>query len=203
MDDLKDESFDDDIKVILIGEMATGKTSLINTSIGLEFKHKIKSTQSSTIMQKKVIIDDKTYIINLWDTIGQEVFRSLTKIFMKDAKIVIFVYDITRLDTFNQIVEFWYDNAKEVLGDEPIMGIVGNKEDLYLESKVSDNIVQEFIKDKDIQFQLTSAKVPKNFNDFLELLIRKYIQKYGKIKNDIVSIKLGKDKKNNKKKRWC
>jgi len=203
MDELKDGSFDDDIKVILIGEMGTGKTSLINTSIGLEFKYKIKSTQSSSIMQKKVTIDDNTYIINLWDTIGQEVFRSLTKIFMKDAKIVIFVYDITRLDTFNQIVEFWYDNAKEVLGDEPVMGIVGNKEDLYLESKVGDDMVQEFIKDKDIPFQLTSAKVPKNFNDFLEILIRKYIKKYGKIKNDNVSIKLGKDNKGNKKKRWC
>ena len=203
MDELKDGSFDDDIKVILIGEMATGKTSLINTCIGLEFKHKIKSTQSSSIMQKKVTIDDKTYIIDLWDTIGQEIFRSLTKIFMKDAKIVIFVYDITRLDTFNQIVEFWYDNAKEVLGDEPVMGIVGNKEDLYLESKVGDDIVQEFIKDKDIPFQLTSAKVPKNFNDFLELLIRKYIKKYGKIQNDNISIKLRKDNKKNKKKRWC
>ena len=203
MEEIKDESFDDDIKVILIGEMATGKTSLINTSIGLEFKHKVKSTQSNSIMQKKVTIDDKTYIINLWDTIGQEIFRSLTSLFMKDAKIVIFVYDITRLDTFTQIVEFWYDNAKEVLGDEPIMGIVGNKEDLYLESKVSDNIVQEFIKDKDIPFQLTSAKIPKNFNDFLELLIRKYIQKYGKIKKDNVSIKLGKDNKNIKKKRCC
>ena len=121
----------------------------------------------------------------------------------EDAKIVIFVYDITRLDTFNQIVEFWYDNAKEVLGDEPVMGIVGNKEDLYLESKVGDDMVQEFIKDKDIPFQLTSAKVPKNFNDFLEILIRKYIKKYGKIKNDNVSIKLGKDNKGNKKKRWC
>ena len=203
MDELKDGSFDDDIKVILIGEMATGKTSLINTCIGLEFKHKIKSTQSSSIMQKKVTIDDKTYIIDLWDTIGQEIFRSLTKIFMKDAKIVIFVYDITRLDTFNQIVEFWYDNAKEVLGDEPVMGIVGNKEDLYLESKVGDDIVQEFIKDKDIPFQLTSAKVPKNFNDFLELLIRKYIKKYGKIQNDNISIKLRQDNKKNKKKRWC
>ena len=203
MDELKDGSFDDDIKVILIGEMATGKTSLINTCIGLEFKHKIKSTQSSSIMQKKVTIDDKTYIIDLWDTIGQEIFRSLTKIFMKDAKIVIFVYDITRLDTFNQIVEFWYDNAKEVLGDEPVMGIVGNKEDLYLESKVGDDIVQEFIKDKDIPFQLTSAKVPKNFNDFLELLIRKYIKKYGIIQNENISIKLRKDNKKNKKKRWC
>jgi len=140
MEKIKDD--DDEIKVILVGETATGKTSLINTSIGLEFKQRLESTQSSSIIQKKMTIGDKTYIINLWDTIGQEEFRSLTSIFMKDSKIVIFVYDITRLDTFNQIVDFWYKNTKDVLGNEPIMGIVGNKEDLYLDSKVSYNIVE-------------------------------------------------------------
>ena len=194
---------DNEIKVILVGETATGKTSLINTSIGLEFKQRLESTQSSSIIQKKIVIGDKTYAINLWDTIGQEEFRSLTGIFMKYSKIVIFVYDITRLDTFNQIVEFWYDNAKEVLGDEPIMGIVGNKEDLYLDSKVSDNIVEEFIKNKDMPFQLTSAKTPKNFNNFLELLVKKYIEKHGNIKNENRSIKLGKANKNTKKKGCC
>ena len=202
MEELKDGTYDDDIKVILVGEMGTGKTSLINTSIGLEFKYKVKSTQSNSIIQKKVTIDDKIYIINLWDTIGQEIFRSLTKIFIKDAKIVIFVYDITRLDTFNQIVDFWYGNTKEVLGNEPIMGIVGNKEDLYLDSKVNDDIVEEFIKNKDMPFQLTSAKVPKNFNNFLELLVKKYIEKAGNMKKEN-GIKLGKTIKNNKKKGCC
>ena len=165
----------------------------------------MESTQSSSIIQKKIVIGDKAYTINLWDTIGQEEFRSLTGIFMKDSKIVIFVYDITRLDTFNQIVEFWYGNAKEVLGDEPVMGIVGNKEDLYLDSKVSDNIVEEFIKNKDMPFQLTSAKAPKNFNNFLELLVKKYIEKKGHIKNknENNSIKLGKENKNAKNKGCC
>ena len=201
MEKIKDD--DDEIKVILVGETATGKTSLINTSIGLEFKQRLESTQSSSIIQKKMTIGDKTYIINLWDTIGQEEFRSLTSIFMKDSKIVIFVYDITRLDTFNQIVDFWYKNTKDVLGNEPIMGIVGNKEDLYLDSKVSDNIVEEFIKNKDMPFQLTSAKVPKNFNNFLELLVKKCIEKNGHIKNENGSIKLGETNKNTKKKSCC
>ncbi len=202
MEKIKEDD-DDEIKVILVGETATGKTSLINTSIGLEFKQRLESTQSSSIIQKKITIGDKAYNINLWDTIGQEEFRSLTSIFMKDSKIVIFVYDITRLDTFNQIVEFWYDNTKDVLGDEPVMGIVGNKEDLYLDSKVSDNIVEDFIKNKDMPFQLTSAKVPKNFNAFLELLVKKYIEKHGYIKNENKSIKLGIANKKNKKKGCC
>ena len=83
------------------------------------------------------------------------------------------------------------------------MGIVGNKEDLYLDSKVSDNIVEDFIKNKDMPFQLTSAKVPKNFNAFLELLVKKYIEKHGYIKNENKSIKLGIANKKNKKKGCC
>ena len=176
MDELKDGSFDDDIKVILIGEMATGKTSLINTCIGLEFKHKIKSTQSSSIMQKKLIINGKTYTINLWDTIGQEQFRSLTKIFMKGARIVIFVYDITRRETFEQL-NFWIDNTKEVLGNKPILGIVGNKSDLYFNEEVKEEEAEEFAQKNNIPFQLTSAKTPKSFSDFLEKLVINYIEK--------------------------
>ena len=143
----EEEDDDDDIKVILVGEVATGKTSLINTSIGLEFKDKLESTQSSSIMQKKIIINEQTYTINLWDTIGQEQYRSLTKIFMKGAKIVIFVYDITRKETFEQL-DFWFENAKEVLGNKPILGIVGNKSDLYIKEDVKEEVAEEYAKKK-------------------------------------------------------
>ena len=171
-----DDEDDDDIKVILVGETATGKTSLINTSIGLEFQEKVDSTQSSSIMQKKMEINKKTYSINLWDTIGQEQFRSLTKIFMKGAKIVIFVYDITRLNTFEQL-DFWYDSTREVLGDKPVLGIVGNKSDLYYKEAVKEEDAEEYAKNKGIPFKLCSAKTPKLFCDFLEELVKKYIEK--------------------------
>jgi len=171
-----EEEDDDEIKVILVGETATGKTSLINTSIGLEFKDKLESTQSSSIMQKKLTINGKTYTINLWDTIGQEQFRSLTKIFMKGARVVIFVYDITRRDTFEQL-NFWIDNTKEVLGSKPILGIVGNKSDLYFNEEVKEDEAEEFAQKNNIPFQLTSAKTPKSFSDFLEKLVINYIEK--------------------------
>ena len=185
MNNPEEEEDDDDIKVILVGEVATGKTSLINTSIGLEFKDKLESTQSSSIMQKKIIINDQTYTINLWDTIGQEQYRSLTKIFMKGAKIVIFVYDITRKETFDQL-EFWFENTKEVLGNKPILGIVGNKSDLYIKEDVKEEVAEEYAKKKGVPFRLTSAKTPKNFSDFLEELVKKYIEKMENINSTIV-----------------
>ena len=61
MEEIKED--DDEIKVILIGGTSTGKTSLINTSIGLEFKQRLESTQSSSIIQKKIVIGDKTMLL--------------------------------------------------------------------------------------------------------------------------------------------
>ena len=142
MNNPEEEEDEDDLKVILIGESGTGKTSLINTSIGLEFQDKLETTHSSSIIQKKLEIDDKIYIINLWDTIGQEQYRSLTKIFMKGAKIVIFVYYITSYFSFKQL-DFWFANTKEVLGEKPILGIIGNKSDLYIREEVKEEIAEE------------------------------------------------------------
>ena len=202
----EEEEDDDEIKVILVGEVATGKTSLINTLIGLEFKDKMESTQSSSIVQKKVTIKEKTYTINLWDTIGQEQYRSLTKIFMKGAKIVIFVYDITSKETFEQL-EFWIDNTKEVLGDKPILGIVGNKSDLYDKEAVKEEVAEEYAEKKGIPFSLTSAKTPKTFSDFLEILVNRYIYKLERsINNTIIDgLKLDEqnESKKSKKKKCC
>ena len=87
---------DERIKVILVGETGTGKTSLINTAVGKKFEEgkEISSIKCSYVQLTKVI-EDTEYIINLWDTIGQEKFRSLTKVFFKNSDIVIFVFDIT------------------------------------------------------------------------------------------------------------
>ena len=208
MNNSEEEEDEDDLKVILIGESGTGKTSLINTSIGLEFQDKLETTHSSSIIQKKLEIDDKIYIINLWDTIGQEQYRSLTKIFMKGAKIVIFVYDITSYFSFKQL-DFWFANTKEVLGEKPILGIIGNKSDLYIREEVKEEIAEEYAKQKGVPFTLASAKTPKNFNDFLELLVRKYLKKIeGRLESTIIDgLKLEeqneKEKKPRKKGKCC
>ena len=95
---------------------------------------------------------------------------------MKGARIVIFVYDITRRETFEQL-NFWISNTKEVLGEKPILGIVGNKSDLYFNEEIKEEEAEEFAQKNNIPFQLTSAKTPKSFSDFLEKLVVKYIEK--------------------------
>ena len=168
-----------EIKVILVGESFTGKTSLINTAMGLKFIEGVEaSTSAASFVTKKVKIGEKTFLVNLWDTIGQEKYRSLTKIFIKDSKIVIFVYDITNKQSFKEL-DFWFKTIQDVLGNEPVIGIAGNKKDLVMKEEVPEEEAQKFADEKNVPLKLTSAKNPLSFNSFLEDLIKKYIEKNG------------------------
>ena len=169
---------DEEIKVILIGESGTGKTSLINATMGLKFKDTIESTTTNSFSSKTITINNKEYVLNLWDTIGQEKFRSLTKIFIKDSKIVILVYDITRKASFNEL-NFWLKMIQDILGDEPVLGICGNKSDLFVKEQVKEEVVKKYSEEKNIPFKLTSAKNPLSFNKFLEDLVKQYLEKRG------------------------
>ena len=174
---------EDEIKVILIGESATGKTSLINTSIGLQFKEHLDSTATNSFVPKKITIGNKEYTVNLWDTIGQEKFRSLTKIFLKKADIVIYVYDITNRNSFEDLEE-WINICKETVDNEFIGGVVGNKSDLYLSEEVKEDEGKKFADSKNFHFRLVSAKeTPSSFIKFLEELIEEHKELF---KNDVV-----------------
>ena len=195
---------DEEIKVILIGESGTGKTSLINAAIGLQFKENLESTTTNSFSSKTVKINNKEYVLNLWDTIGQEKFRSLTKIFVKDSKIVLLVYDITRKQTFEEL-NFWYKMIQDILGEEPILGICGNKQDLFVREQVKEETAKKYAEGKKIPFKLTSAKNPLTFNKFLEELVGKYVEKIGGGKADGSGgkIDLKKKDKTGEKKKFC
>jgi Ras-related protein Rab-6A len=194
---------DEEIKVILIGESGTGKTSLINATMGLKFKEHLESTTTNSFSSKTVTINNKEYVLNLWDTIGQEKFRSLTKIFIKDSKIVILVYDITRKESFDEL-DFWHKMIQDILGNEPVLGICGNKSDLFVKEQVKEEVVKKYAEEKNIPFKLTSAKNPLSFNKFLEDLVKKYLEKTnGTAKNEAGGKIDLKDKKRNNEKRKC
>ena len=196
-----DNNAEEEIKVILVGESGTGKTSLINATMGLPFKESLESTTANSFSSKKITVGSKQYILNLWDTIGQEKFRSLTKIFIKDSKIVLLVYDITRLNSFKEL-DFWYKMIRDILGDDIIVGVCGNKQDLFAREQVKEEEGRKYAEERNISFKLTSAKNPFSFNKFLDELVRQYTEKFGgeKNKEDKEKINLSGDKKNDKKK---
>ena len=177
----KEEENDDDgiieIKAILLGETGVGKTNLANAAVDLRFDQNSKSTSNALYVQKKMIIFGKNYQLRLWDTAGQEKYRALTKLFYKDSKVVIFVYDITNKKSFTEL-NFWINEIKESLGDEPVLAILGNKNDLEEMKEVDDDMAQKFAEEKGIKFKVISTKDdPKSFKMFLRSLIKDYLTK--------------------------
>ena len=173
-----------DIKVILLGEMGVGKSNLLNAAADLRFDEISKSTVNSTYIEKRMKILNKDYIVKLWDTAGQEKFRAMTKLFYQDSKVVIFVYDITNKKSFTEL-NYWINEIKEALRDEPILGIIGNKYDLKDMMEVEEETAKKFAQEKGIELKLLSTKnEPKIFKKFLRKLVKDYLKKIGKLKEN-------------------
>ena len=202
---MEKENVDNEIKVILLGESGMGKTSLINAAIGKDFDENITSTISSSFVIKQYIKNNKKYTLNIWDTAGQETFRSLTKLFIKNSKIVLFVYSINNKMSFESLQTYWVSNTKEILGNEVVYALVGNKSDLYNQEQVKDSEGMNYAEEIGAKFKLVSAKTNKEgFKLFLEELLDDYLNKKGEvIKNNSFEIKKEKHKKKKNKNKFC
>ena len=171
-----------EIKSILLGEHGVGKTNLINAAIGQNFQENTKATITCNYISKKYNINGTNYIMKIWDTAGLEKYRSLTKLFYKNSNIVIFVYDITRQKTFDEL-EFWTNELQKSIDNFYVKAIVGNKTDLFENEQVDEEVAKDYAKNKRSSFKLVSAKEnPKDFCKFLEELLISYNKKISKEK---------------------
>ena len=103
-------------KVVLLGESGVGKTCIIARFINNTFEENLISTTGASYAGKTMTFDEyggKSIKFEIWDTAGQEKYRSLTKIFYKDAGAAILVYDITRKDSYEEIKKYWINQIKD------------------------------------------------------------------------------------------
>lgn len=145
-------------KVVMIGDTGVGKTHLLARYLYNTFDLNTPSTVSATFATKKVKKENGDEIVlQLWDTAGQEAYKGLTKLYFKNAYGIIIVYDITRRDSFDEIKNYWYKQAKDNTYPGIKIAIVGNKQDLYQEEKVSDEEARTYAEKIGAMFKLTSA----------------------------------------------
>ena len=183
------------IKIVLVGESGVGKINLIRVANNEPFQKDVNSTVSSSFLEKDIIVNNKKYTYNLWDTAGQEVYRSLNQIYLKNAKIVLIVFALNDKKSFKE-TDFWINNTKESLKEgKYMMALVGNKSDLFDEQEVSDEEVKKKAEELKIDFIITSAAADAvGFRQFLEELIKKCIKNIG-FKDDEKSFNLIEEKK--------
>jgi small GTP-binding protein len=149
----------DPYKVVLLGESGVGKTCIIAQFTNGVFDPDTVTSLTAQFIRKTISFEDnKSITFDIWDTAGQEKYRSMAKIFYKDAKAVILVYDITNKKSFEEMRDFWYEQVKQNGDSDVIIAIAGNKRDLYEEKQVSDEEGEEFAKKVKGIFASTSAK---------------------------------------------
>ena len=199
------------LKVILLGESGVGKTNIISRYVKDLFLPKSFSTIGSTYIEKDLKKDNDTYKLHIWDTSGQERYHSITKLFLKESHIVLLVYSIDNIKSFTSL-DYWYKEVNNLCGDNFILGIAGNKYDLFDDDeikKVSDEEAMKYAEEKNAIFKLISAKQDKKGIDSLfDQLFDAYIKKNrsNNIENnekDIINIQNDSGKIGQKKKKRC
>ena len=166
-----------EVKVILLGETGVGKTSIINRFISNEFINDNTITLGSSFSTKEIKKQNINYKLKIWDTTGQEKFHSVTNLFIKGSNIIILVYSVDSLDSFEQL-NYWYKSLKRNLeGDKHILAVVGNKIDLNNEAVISEDEGKKFAENKNAIFKLISAKEdPKGINKLFDKLLEELSQ---------------------------
>ena len=164
-------------KVVLLGDSGVGKTCIISHYISGSFDSNSASTNGASYASKKVEYKDinKTLILDIWDTAGQEKYKSLTKFFYKDAAVAILVYDISLKQSFENVKNYWYQQIQENGDKNMVLGIAGNKCDLYEEEAVPEAEAREFASSIGAIFGLTSAQNNTGINELFQDAGKKYL----------------------------
>lgn len=153
----------DSCKVVLLGESGVGKTSIITQFTEHNYFENPETTPGATFSSGQITYKDinKEIKFEIWDTAGQEKFRALTKMFYKDASAAILVYDITRIESFEEVRNYWSIQLKENAPKDLIIAVAANKSDLYEQEKVDEGAGRHFANSIQAIFKPTSAKNTK------------------------------------------
>ncbi|XP_048752869.1 ras-related protein Rab-22A-like isoform X1 [Ostrea edulis] len=162
-----------EVKVCLLGESGVGKSSIVLRFVNDSFKPALESTIGASFMTKRLDVDGVSYQFQIWDTAGQEKYRSLAPMYYRGAAAAIIVYDITREATFRTVKD-WVRELKRNCTTDLVLAIAGNKSDLNDLREVRVREAEEYAQSIGAHFIETSAlsaiNVPQLFKAIAEEL---------------------------------
>jgi len=151
-------------KYIIIGDTGVGKSCLLLQFTDKRFQPVHDLTIGVEFGARMITIDQRQIKLQIWDTAGQESFRSITRSYYRGAAGALLVYDITRRDTFQHLTR-WLEEARQNANQNMVIMLIGNKSDLDHRRQVSFDEGEKFAKDHGLIFLETSAKTAANVEE--------------------------------------
>ena len=168
-------------KVLLLGDSSVGKTCFLLKYTDKTFQEIHMSTIGLDYRLKTIKLNNgKNIKLQIWDTAGQDRFRAITKNYYKGANGIILIYDVTSLQTYENI-KTWVNQIKEEAPQNVVIFIAGNKIDLEEERKVSTEEGKRLAEEFGYPFYETSAKDDININEIFDDLVEKVDSIYSKL----------------------
>lgn len=159
-------------KLVLLGDSAVGKSSLVLRFVKGQFHEFQESTIGAAFLTQTVVLDDTTIKFDIWDTAGQERYRSLAPMYYRGAQAAIVVYDITNQDTFAR-VKTWVRELEKQGSTDLVIALAGNKADMANKRMIQYEEAQAYADEKSLLFMETSAKTAMNVNELFLAVAKK------------------------------
>lgn len=187
-------------KIVMIGDSGVGKTALVNQISEGIFTDVHVPTVGSQFITLPLEIDKTNIVMELWDTAGQEVYRSLVGFYTREAKGAFLVFDVTSEESFQSLPE-WITFVNEATTGVQVI-LFANKIDLP-NRKVSADDIQQFAKSNNLEVIEGSAKTGENAKEAFELMGDRLLQSGNLPKQEQVPMKLNQEESGKKKKKCC
>lgn len=192
-------------KLITLGLGGVGKTSLLERFTEDKFTEHHKSTVGCEFSSKKVQHDGKHITLQIWDTVGQERYNSLAPVYIRNADVVIFMFDLTNTKTLDAIFETWIPIVKgSGVKDNCIYYLVGTKYDEYRKNywkiDMSDS---KYKTDLELKYYKTSAKIRYNTQELLDDIVEKVADQIEECGDVLIDQVMSMNCEDNKKKSKC
>ncbi|CAK9190308.1 unnamed protein product [Sphagnum troendelagicum] len=151
-------------KLVLLGDMGAGKSSLVLRFVKGQFFDYQESTIGAAFLTQTLAVNDVTVKFEIWDTAGQERYHSLAPMYYRGAAAAVIVYDITNADSFNRAKK-WVQELQRQGNPNLVMALAANKADLDSKRKIEAEEGKSYADENGLFFMETSAKTAQNVNE--------------------------------------
>ncbi|KAI9774492.1 MAG: GTP-binding protein of the rab/ypt [Candelina submexicana] len=164
-------------KLVLLGESAVGKSSLVLRFVKDQFDDYRESTIGAAFLTQTISLDDTTTVkFEIWDTAGQERYKSLAPMYYRNANCAVVVYDITQASSLDK-AKAWVKELQRQANENIIIALAGNKSDLIADSPdkraISTAGAEAYAREAGLLFFETSAKTAENVRELFTAIARK------------------------------